>query len=252
MTATLQADRLTRIHTRGRGRSLTALDHVSLEVVEGRSTAVVGTSGAGKSTLLHLLLGLDRPTSGRILLDGQTVEGAAAWRRLRRVVQYVPQDPASTLDPRRPIGRQVREPLERLAAPGNHDECVLTALHRVGLDESFLDRRAHQISGGQAQRVALARALVTTPRILLADEPTSGLDLPLKHQVIDLLGELTGQGLGLCLVTHDLGAARTLCQDAHVMSLGRIVESAPVADLFQNPQHSTTRELLAAIPRLLL
>lgn len=250
-TTTLTAEHLTRIHPGRRGQRVVALDDVTITLASGRSVALVGPSGAGKSTLLNLLLGLDQPTRGHVLLDGERVIGRAAWLGLRRLVQVVPQDAHATLDPRRSIARQVAEPLARLGIPGDHDAMVAQALERVGLDEDFLGRRTHQLSGGQAQRVALARAVVSQPRILLADEPTSGLDLPLKHQVLELLSQLVGQGLGLGLVTHDLGAARALCDTVHVLDGGRIVEEGSIDHLFRCPQHRTTRELLAAIPRLM-
>ena len=128
---------------------------------------------------------------------------------------------------------------------------VRDALERVGLGAEHLDRRAHELSGGQAQRVAIARALVTRPRILLADEAVSGLDLPLRHQVLDLLKEQHVQeGLGLLFVSHDLTAVRFLCRRALVLDHGQVVEEGPVDRLLETPRHPTTQELVDAVPHL--
>ncbi|MEX5305235.1 ABC transporter ATP-binding protein [Kocuria sp. CPCC 205258] len=234
-----------------RSGAVAAVRGVDLAVREGESLGLVGPSGSGKSTLLSLLLGVERPDRGEILFDGVPLTGRQQIRRARQAVQYVPQDPASSLDPRRSVERQLREPLRRFRIAGDHARLVRDALERVGLDAEHLGRRAHELSGGQAQRVAIARALVTRPRILLADEAVSGLDLPLRHQVLDLLQEQHVQeGLGLLFVSHDLTAVRFLCRRALVLDHGQVVEGGPVDRLLEAPRHPTTQELVAAVPYL--
>jgi peptide/nickel transport system ATP-binding protein len=233
---------------RGRTGEVAAVRRVDVLVEEGRTAGLVGSSGSGKSTLLQLLLGLLEPDEGEVHLDGLTVSGRDGWRRLRQHVQYVPQDPAATLDPRRTVARQLTEPLRRFRVRGDHRTMVLDAAARVGLEPHHLAHRPFELSGGQAQRAAIARALVTRPRLLLADEPVSGLDLPLRQQVLDLLGDLHADGLGLLLVSHDLSAVRSVCQHVAVMDAGRVVEEGRTTDLLANPAHPTTRALLAAVP----
>ena len=234
-----------------RSGAVAAVRDVDLAVREGESLGLVGPSGSGKSTLLSLLLGVERPDRGEILFDGVPLTGRQRIRRARQAVQYVPQGPASSLDPRRSVERQLREPLRRFGIAGDHAPMVRDALERVGLGAEHLDRRAHELSGGQAQRVAIARALVTRPRILLVDEAVSGLDLPLRHQVLDLLKEQHVQeGLGLLFVSHDLTAVRFLCRRALVLDHGQVVEEGPVDRLLETPRHPTTQELVDAVPHL--
>ncbi|MFE7630411.1 ABC transporter ATP-binding protein [Kocuria sp. NPDC057446] len=249
-TTTLRGTGLTRAY-RTRSSTVTAVRGVDVEVREGESLGVVGPSGSGKSTLLSLLLGLERPDEGEVRFDGAPLTGRQQIRRARQAVQYVPQDPASSLDPRRSVERQLREPLRRFRVPGDHRRLVRDALEQVGLGAEHLARHAHELSGGQAQRVAIARALVTGPRILLADEAVSGLDLPLRHQVLELLEDLHVRGgLGLLFISHDLTAVRSLCERALVLDHGQVVEEGPAGRLLETPHHPTTRELVDAVPRL--
>lgn len=221
------------------------LHGVSLEVPAGGSVGLVGSSGSGKSTLLRTLLALERPDSGTVDLDGRPVRPGTlrSLRWYRRRVQYVPQDPASSLDPRMTVDQLLREPLGCLGVDGSHTERVRTALDRVGLPSNTPGKRPFELSGGQNQRVAIARALVVEPTILLADEPVSGLDLPLRNQVLDLLQLLTEQGLGLLLVSHDLDAVAALCTRTAVLADGRIVEEGPTARILEDPRHEVTRML---------
>ncbi|MFI7580978.1 ATP-binding cassette domain-containing protein [Kocuria kalidii] len=236
---------------RGRSGVVAAVRGVDLTVREGESLGLVGPSGSGKSTVLSLLLGMERPDRGEILFDGAPLTGREQLRRARQAVQYIPQDPASSLDPRRSVERQLREPLRRFRIPGDHSRLVRDALEQVGLGAEHLGRRAHELSGGQAQRVAIARALVTRPRILLADEAVSGLDLPLRNQVLELLSEQRGRnGLGLLFISHDLTAIRSLCDRALVLDHGQVVEEGPADRLLETPRHPTTQELVDAVPRL--
>lgn len=236
---------------RSRSGVVAAVRGIDLEVREGESVGLVGPSGSGKSTVLSLLLGMERPDQGEVRFDGVSLTGRERIRRARQTVQYVPQDPASSLDPRRTVERQLREPLRRFRVPGDHGSLVRDALAQVDLGTEHLGRRAHELSGGQAQRVAIARALVTRPRLLLADEAVSGLDLPLRNQVLDLLKEQhLGRGLGLLFISHDLTAIRFLCDRALVLDHGQVVEEGPTDRLLQTPAHPVTQELVDAVPRL--
>lgn len=229
------------------------LSGVSLRIPAGETLGLVGASGSGKSTILRVLLALEQPDQGMVSYDGEAVRpgrrGGLLW--FRRRVQYVPQDPGSSLDPRRSVEQLIREPLRCLRVPGNHRTLVREALDRVDLGGGLLSKRPGELSGGQNQRVALARALASSPAFVLADEPVSGLDLPLRDQMLQVLQELTAdQGLGLLFVSHDLGAVRQLCARTAILSGGRIVEEGPTVELLSRPGHSATRELARCVPQL--
>ena len=229
------------------------LHGIDLQVAAGARVALVGGSGSGKTTLLRCLLALDRADSGGVTCDGRPVVPGSvrSLRWFRRLVQYVPQDPASSLNPRMTVAELVAEPLRRLAVPGDHPTLVAESLTKVELPRDLADRRAGELSGGQAQRVALARAVVTRPGLLLADEPVSGLDLPLRSQVLGVLAQLCADhGTGVVLVSHDLSAVAQLCQRVVVLHEGRVVEDRPTPDLLRNPRHPATQAQLAAVPRL--
>lgn len=257
MSATLTAANLRHSYPsagfRGRRRSLPALHDVSLTVAAGDSIGLVGSSGAGKSTLLRSLLALEKPETGMVAFNGSPIVPgtASSLRWYRRKVQYIPQNPAGSLDPTMSVQRLLLEPLRQLRIGGDHHGMVREALERVDLDPGLLGRKPRELSGGQNQRVAIARALVPSPSILLADEPVSGLDLPLRNSVLELLEQLVRRdGLGLLFVSHDLAAVARLCTRTLVLSGGRIVEQGSTAAVFADPQHADTRELIDSIPRL--
>ncbi|MCA4134042.1 ABC transporter ATP-binding protein [Arthrobacter sp. M4] len=236
-----------------RPQTKASLKNVSLNVPAGSSIGLVGGSGAGKSTLLRALLALEKPDAGTVAIGGQHVKPgpASKLRWYRRLVQYVPQNPAGSLNPAMTVRALLLEPLRQLRIDGDHEHLVRSALERVSLEACMLDRKPTELSGGQNQRVAIARALTPGPRILLADEPVSGLDLPLRNSVLDLLHELVSRdGLGLLFVSHDLAAVSLLCPETIILSAGHIVEQGPTAQLFADPQHAHTRELIASIPTL--
>lgn len=226
---------------------------LSLSLQRRERVGLVGISGCGKSTLLKTLLALDTPDSGTIHCDGQLVRPGSVRSLLwyRRRVQYIPQDPTGSLDPRKPVASLIAEPLTRLRCGEDISSCVRNVMDQVGLSAGLLAKPAGQLSGGQAQRVAIARALVTRPDFLLADEPTSGLDLPLREQIKSLLQQVTLQNnMGLLMVSHDISTLVGLCERMLVMDAGRIIEDRPTSDVLASPRHAQTRRLLAAIPSL--
>ena len=237
----------------GRAR-LRAVDDVSFELRAGEALGVVGESGCGKSTLARAALRLIRPSAGRVVWMGQPVEGLPGRRLkpLRRDLQIVFQDPLASLDPRMTVAQIVAEPL-RIHRPqldrSRRAATVIEALARVGLGEELTGRYAHELSGGQCQRVGIARAMVLEPRVLICDEPVSALDVSVQQQVINLLLDLKREtGLSILFVSHNLAVVKRLCERVLVLYLGRMMELAPSARLYEQPLHPYTRELLAAVP----
>ncbi|MFT4124650.1 MAG: ABC transporter ATP-binding protein [Gordonia sp. (in: high G+C Gram-positive bacteria)] len=233
--------------------SVVAVTDADLALRPGERLALVGESGSGKSTLVRMMLALDRPTTGTVTLDGTPVIPGSAHklRWFRRRVQYIPQDPATSLNPHRRTVELVAEPLRLLGVDGDHRDRAEQALDTVGLGGRFLDRRPTELSGGQNQRVAIARAVACAPDYLLADEPASGLDVGLREQIIDVLHALNAtRSTALMVVTHDLAVAARLCEQIVVMFSGRLVECGSVADVLTRPTHPHTRDLIESIPRL--
>ena len=225
------------------------LHNVSVRLAPGTGTALVGSSGSGKSTLVRILLALAKPSSGTVALGARQVKpgNARSLRWYRQAVQYIPQNPAGSLDPRRTVSQLLREPLRQLRVEGNHRALLCEALERVELPAGLLDRRPGELSGGQNQRVAIARALAVRPAYLLADEPVSGLDLPLRDTVLSLLSGLVREdGLGLLLVTHDLATAARICGTTAVLSQGRIVEHGPTRRVLDSPGSPEAAALVQA------
>ncbi|WP_068304563.1 ATP-binding cassette domain-containing protein [Pararhodobacter sp. CCB-MM2] len=229
---------------------LQALSDASLTLSAGETLGIVGESGSGKSTLARLVMGFDRPDAGRITVLGQDINALPApeLRRLRAGFQMVFQDPFGSLDPRRPVGWSIAEPLladPALDAPTRRKR-VAEALEQVGLRPADGAKFPHQFSGGQRQRVAIARGIVTRPRLLVADEPVSALDVSMQGQILNLLSDLQAQmGLAMLFISHDLALVAHQCDRVAVMHRGRIVESGPVAQVFSHPRESYTRSLLA-------
>ncbi|MFJ8632530.1 dipeptide ABC transporter ATP-binding protein [Streptomyces sp. NPDC093568] len=242
----LEATGLRREFGRGK-RAFAAVDDVSLTIHRGETLGVVGESGSGKTTLGRMLVGLLEPTAGEIRYDGHGRVG------VRPAVQMVFQDPVSSLNPRRTVGESIADPLR---ARGETDEGrirgrVRELLERVGLEAAHYDRYPHEFSGGQRQRVGIARALAADPRVIVCDEPVSALDVTTQAQVVALLGELQRElGLALVFVAHDLAVVRQVSDRVAVMRGGRIVESGPADEVYDNPQDPYTKQLLAAVPAL--
>jgi ABC-type glutathione transport system ATPase component len=236
-----------------RGAQMRAVDRVSFTLAAGRTTALVGQSGSGKSTIAKLLLQLERPTAGQILLDDRPVtrRGLPAYRR---TVQMVFQDPFASLNPYHSIAHHLERPI-RLHHRGLTDpqvrERVLHLLERVQLTPAGVvsRRRPHELSGGQRQRVAIARALAPEPGILIADEPVSMLDVSIRLGLLNLLATLQREEhLGVLYITHDLATARHFADDILVMHRGTIVERGPADDVILRPQHAYTKSLADAAP----
>ncbi|MBO3747599.1 ABC transporter ATP-binding protein [Streptosporangiaceae bacterium NEAU-GS5] len=251
MTPVLETRAITVRYRRGPD----VLTDVSVTVPEGHGLAVVGESGAGKTTLTRILLGLLRPLSGAVLLDGAAIDGRLS--ALRRAVQPVFQDCYSSLDPRQRVDRIVAEPLRSLGlvtGPDRRAELarrVAEALSCVGLPEDAARRYPHEFSGGQRQRIAIARAIAGGHRVLIADEPFSALDAVTTARLVDLLSGLRERrGLTVILVTHDLAVAAALCARTAVLERGRIVEHGETAAVLGRPRHPHTRKLVASVPRL--
>jgi ABC-type glutathione transport system ATPase component len=233
---------------------LRAVDRVSFTLERGACLGLVGESGSGKSTVARLLVGLERPTSGSIRLEGRELSGLSpsAWRPLRRRIQLVFQDPSSALDPRQTAAEIVAEPLaiHRLARRRERRRRACALLEAVGLSAALADHYSHELSGGQRQRLGIARALALEPGVLVCDEPVSALDVSIRSQILNLLHELQGRhGLAYLFIAHDLAVVRALCPRVAVMQGGRIVEEAERGELFDRPQHEYTRALLSSVPR---
>jgi peptide/nickel transport system ATP-binding protein len=230
-----------------------AVDGVSLDIEQGETFGLVGESGSGKSTLGRLLLHLERPTSGRVFLDGVDLGAlpAAKLRAARRHMQVVFQDPYGSIDPRWSLGDIIAEPLEvhETLSKAERRARVQSLLAEVGLDPAWDTRFPHQLSGGQRQRVAIARAIALRPRFVLADEALSALDASVQAQVVNLLRDLKEKlGLTYLFIAHGLHVVRRLSDRVGVMYLGRLVEIGPAEEVFRNPAHPYTQALIAAIP----
>ena len=236
------------------GSQKRALDSVSLSMAAGEILGIVGESGCGKSTLARLVMALDRPTGGRVLLDGEPLFALRprALARRRRDLQMVFQDPYGSLDPRQTVGRIVAEPLHLLVPRLGRVERVRRVneiLEAVGLGPDAAGRYPHQFSGGQRQRIAIARALITAPKLVVADEPVSALDLSVQAQVLNLILDLNrDRGTAFLFISHNLGVVQAIADRVSVMYQGRIVETGPAASVFDAPRHFYTALLVAAEP----
>ncbi|HET6518937.1 MAG TPA: ABC transporter ATP-binding protein [Geminicoccaceae bacterium] len=234
---------------------LRALDDVSFTVQRGEILGIVGESGCGKSTLGKTLMGIHRPTSGRVIFEGHDVSGLRPHRHreLRRHLQYAYQDPGASLDPRWKVGRSLHEPLVIHTGLGRaeREERVRAILRAVGLPDAHLDLYPHEISGGQQRRVGLARILTLQPSAIILDEPTSGLDVSVQATILNLFLDLRRRfNLTYLFISHDLSVVRMICGRVAVMYLGKIVEIGDTAAIFETPRHPYTRSLLAAVPRI--
>jgi peptide/nickel transport system ATP-binding protein len=245
--------RLPRQHLLAAPPEVQALDGVSFTLRAGKSLGVVGESGSGKSTLARLVMALEAPSQGQVLLAGVDLHKlpAAELRRARAQLQMVFQDPYGSLDPRRTVLQTVAEPLAVLLGAQRTEQIERAgeALDAVGLRSSDGAKYPHEFSGGQRQRIAIARALITRPQLIVADEPVSALDVSVQAQVLNLMQDLQDRlGITYLFISHDLAVVDLVCDDVIVLHQGRIVEQGSADEIFSHPQHAYTRRLLAAVP----
>lgn len=257
----LRLDQVTRYYHSPRfpwGKPVSAqvvFHNLSLDLQRHERVGLVGASGCGKSTLLKTLLALESPQAGALYCDGNPIKPGSvrSLREYRRLVQYLPQDPAGSLAPHQRVADLLAEPLNRLCGGKSLPTRLREAMEQVELSSTLLERKAGQLSGGQAQRVALARALIIKPAYLLADEPMSGLDLPLREQMNALLRHISEENrMGLLMVSHDISMLAGLCERMLVMENGRLIEDRPTAEVLRSPQQPHTYQLLQAVPGLAL
>ncbi len=230
-----------------------AVDGVSFQIKEGETLGLVGESGCGKSTTARAIIGLVKPTSGEVRLQGKAIQGLSdtAMRPHRRIMQMVFQDPFASLNPRMTVGSIIAEPLavHGLARGKDRQLEVVRLMELVGLNPRYLNRYPHEFSGGQRQRIGIARALAVQPKLILCDEPISALDVSIQAQIINLLMDLQQQlGLSYLFIAHDLAVVRHIATRVGVMYLGRLVEVAEANELYRNPIHPYTQALLSAVP----
>jgi len=253
MNAVIAADGLSKVF-RVHRRTITAVEGVNLAVNAGEALGIVGESGCGKTTTARMLLRLEEPTSGTIAYEGRDITSlrGRALLPFRARTQLVFQNPFDALNPRFSIRRTLAEPLRNFGVPrAEHAARIDAVMHRVRMTpaSAWLDRRPHELSGGQLQRVVLARALIPGPHLIVADEPVSMLDVSVRAGILNLLRDARDElGLAAIYISHDLALIRYVCERTIVMYLGRIVEEGPTAQLIADPLHPYTRALVAAVP----
>jgi oligopeptide transport system ATP-binding protein len=237
----------------GKKRYVHAVEDVSIELSRNETVGLVGESGCGKSTLGRTILRLEEPTSGRILFDGKDITHISKrnLREQRGRMQFIHQDPSSSLNPRKRIGQILDRPLQlhsELDESGRKDK-IEEFLDTVGMDARQRHRYPHELSGGQRQRVEIARAISVDPALLVADEPTSALDVTVQAQILKLLDSLKRDfELSMLFISHDLRTVRHIADKVGVMYLGELVEFGPVDEVFEAPCHPYTQSLLSSIP----
>lgn len=232
-----------------------AVDGVNFSIEEGKTYGLIGESGSGKTTIGKAIVGLEKPTNGEILYNGQPVH----TKRLRKKAEYnkdvqmIFQDVLSSLDPKKRIRDIIAEPIrnyDRLSKEGELEK-ILELLNIVGMPADALYRYPHEFSGGQRQRIGVARAVALNPRLIVADEPVSALDLSVQAQVLNFLKEIQKDfGLSYLFISHDLGVVKHMCDYIYIMYRGRFVEAGTRDDIYNNPQHIYTKRLIAAIPEI--
>jgi len=233
-------------------KTFTAVDEVSITIEEGKTLGLVGESGSGKSTMGEILGDLQRPTRGRVLYRGKDITEMTQeeYNNYRRNVQFIFQDPKSSMNPYYTIGEIIAEPLESLKVCCNEEERakrVLEMIERVGLSGCSADKYPGELSGGQCQRVAIARALVVNPKVIICDEPVSALDVSIQAQILNLLRDLQQEfNIAYLFISHDIGVVNYMADDIIVLNHGEIVEKGEAGKVFSAPRHDYTKKLVAA------
>lgn len=252
MSALIQFERVDKTYSKGK-HIIQAVSNANLEIEQGTVLGLVGESGSGKSTLGKMLIGLEGPSNGTITYGGNSLWKKNKFQRPRPgEIQTVFQDPQSSLDPRMRVKEIILEPLLALDSKQRREKGemlrLVSLIKRVGLKAEHLNRYPHEFSGGQRQRIAIARALITDPSFLVLDEPTSALDVSVQAQVLNLLKELKRErNLTYLFISHNMSVIRYMCNQIAVMYKGRIVEMGPAKQLFNEPNHSYTKTLLASM-----
>jgi len=233
-----------------------AVDDVTFTLARGETFGLVGESGCGKSTLGRLIAGLEPPTAGEVLLEGENIfvaQRSGKKLELARNIQIIFQDPYASLNPRQTVGSIIGEGLEihRVGTPADRKEKIIGLMKSVGLHEEHFNRYPHEFSGGQRQRIGIARALALEPKLIICDEPLSSLDVSIQAQVINLLLEIQEQySLTYLFISHDLNVVRHMCDRIAVMYVGKLVEMGTKTEVYESPAHPYTKALLASVPRL--
>ena len=235
-----------------RSKPLKAVDGVSFSINRGETLGLVGESGCGKTTVGRTILHLYKPTSGEVWYDGKKLESRADIQEFRKKATMVFQDPYSSLNPRMTVSDIIGEPLDihkLCASKQEREERILELMGHVGLNSEHASRYAHEFSGGQRQRIGIARALAVNPDFIVCDEPVSALDVSIQAQVINMFDELQDKlGLTYLFIAHDLLVVRHISDRIAVMYLGRMVELADAAEIFDRPMHPYSKSLLSAVP----
>ena len=252
----LDVQHLSHVFKLSKHAAIKAVDDVSFQIRKGEIFGLVGESGSGKSTVARCIMNIYKPTAGKILYNGINVCDRTEFRKHHKMLQasrqIIFQDSTSSLNQRMTIANIIAEPMSihRIKPPrGSLRSEAQFQLHYVGMDESYLDKYPTELSGGQRQRVAIARALSMEPQLLVADEPIASLDVSIQAQIINLFKHCNrDHGYTMLFIAHDLSMVEYLCDRVGVMYHGKLVEVAPTAELYANPQHPYTKALLSAIP----